>query len=278
MADPSMIKDFSRLGVHTETVKPLDIETVAEKFNQHEIPGISVWRHTLKNRDINHTGRFLRNHGLSVISLVRGGFFPSVDRSEREKAITENINAIREAQELGAPVIILVCGADPGISLEESKNQIHEGILKILPVAERAGIKLAVEPLHPMYADTRSAIVTLKQANDMMEKIDSDYLGVALDVYHTWWDDSLKNEIQRAGKMNKLFAFHVCDWRVPTKDLLLDRGLMGEGCIDIKQIRQWMEQAGFDGFIEVEIFSKKYWEMDQDEYLEKIKEAYLNHV
>ena len=126
-----------------------------------------------------------------------------------------------------------------------------------------------------MYADTRSAINTLAQANDMAEAFASPWVGVAVDVYHLWWDPALQQEIKRCGK--NLFAFHICDWRIPTRDLLLDRGLMGEGCIPIAQIREWVEATGFNGFHEVEIFSTEYWSGDQQLFLQKIKHAYLHH-
>jgi sugar phosphate isomerase/epimerase len=165
----------------------------------------------------------------------------------------------------------------PGQPLEESRKQIKEGIQAVLPYAEKAGVKLAIEPLHPMYADSRSAINTLGQANDMAEQINSPWVGVAVDVYHLWWDPQLEQEIARCGKNGHLYAFHICDWKTPTIDLLNDRGLMGEGCINIKQIRSWVEKAGFTGFHEVEIFSNTYWAGDQSAFLKKIKEAYLQH-
>ena len=189
-------------------------------------------------------------------------------------AIDDNRRAIEEAFELGTDKIVLVCGADPSQSLEDSRKQIHDGIAAILPEAGAAGIKLAIEPLHPMYADTRSAINTLAQANDMAESLDSQWIGVAVDVYHLWWDPDLENGIKRCGEHNNLLAFHICDWKSPTTDMLNDRGIMGEGCIPLKKIRSWVEAAGFDGFIEVEIFSTEYWKLDQAEFLKRIVKAY----
>src|SRR5262249_6024911 len=151
---------------------------------------------------------------------------------------------------------------------------IREGIEAIIPDAVAAGIKLAIEPLHPMYADTRSAINTLAQANDMAISLHSKSVGVAVDVYHLWWDPYLEQEIKRCGENGKLFAFHICDWNSPTTDMLLDRGLMGDGCIPLKKIRSWVEAAGFTGHYEVEIFSTKYWQQDQSQYLKKIIRAY----
>jgi sugar phosphate isomerase/epimerase len=136
---------------------------------------------------------------------------------------------------------------------------------------------LAIEPLHPMYADTRSAINTLAQANDMAEKLNSHWVGVAVDVYHLWWDSQLETEIMRCGKNNKLLAFHISDWKSPTVDILNDRGLMGEGCIPVRKIRSWVEATGFRGFNEVEIFSNEYWKLDQSVFLEKILTAYKAH-
>jgi sugar phosphate isomerase/epimerase len=162
--------------------------------------------------------------------------------------------------------------------MEESRKQIFDGISALLPEAKAAGVKLAIEPLHPMYADTRSAINTLSQANDMAEALASPWVGVAVDVYHLWWDPALEEEIERCGRNKHLLAFHVCDWKSPTIDMLNDRGLMGEGCIPIRKIRNWVEKTGFDGFIEVEIFSDIYWKQDQKEFLYKIIESYKKYV
>lgn len=270
-------QDFSKLCIHTITTKPWDIETAAKEYAAAGVGGITVWRDALDGRDIRKTGYMLREEGLEIVSLCRGGFFPATDKHKRQEAIDDNRKAIAEAAALGAPLIVLVCGADPAQSLPDSRQQIQDGIEAVSEDAEAAGIKLAIEPLHPMYADTRSAINTLGQANDMAEAISSPWVGVAVDVYHLWWDPTLETEIYRCGKSGKLFAFHICDWKSPTTDLLLDRGLMGEGCIPLRKIRSWVEATGFNGFNEVEIFSTKYWNEDQSLFLEKITNAYLEH-
>jgi sugar phosphate isomerase/epimerase len=272
------VKDLSRLCVHTITTKPWDIATAVERYANAGVKGITVWRDALAGMDIRATAEMIRAHALEVVSLCRGGFFPHTTAAGRRQAIDDNLLAIEEASYLGAPLIVLVCGADPAQSLEVSRQQIYEGIAAILPRAEAAGIKLAIEPMHPVYADTRSAINTLAQANDMSVAFNSPWVGVAVDVYHLWWDPFLQQEIARCGKNGHLFAFHVCDWRVPTRHLLLDRGLMGEGCIPIRQIRQWVEAAGFTGFHEVEIFSEEYWAQDQEVFLQRITQAYTDHV
>jgi len=271
----SLIKDLSKLCVHTQTTKSWGIEACVKNYSEVGIHGITIWRNVLENKNLTEVKALLDDHGMEVVSLCRGGFFPSVDASKRKSAIEDNLWAIVQAQAVGAPLIVMVCGADVDQSLEKSREQIAEGIIRILPAAQSAGVKLAIEPLHPMYAGDRSAINTLKQANDMAEMINSEWVGVAVDVYHLWWDGTLKSEIKRCGDQNHLFAFHVCDWNVPTTDFLNDRGLMGDGCINIPEIRGWVEDAGFNGFNEVEIFSDKYWSTDQYTYLEKIKQAYI---
>jgi len=269
------VASLSRLCLHTITTKPWSIEEAAIKYAASGVKGITVWRDALLNRDIKQTGEMLRRQGLSVISLCRGGFFPSVEHNKRRMAIDDNRKAIEEAFLLGTDKIVLVCGADPAQSLEDSRKQISDGIAAIIPDAAEAGVKLAIEPLHPMYPDTRSAINTIAQANDLAEALNSPWVGVAVDVYHLWWDPALESEINRCGRNNNLLAFHICDWKSPTTDMLNDRGLMGEGCIPLKKIRSWVENAGFRGFIEVEIFSNEYWKMDQTEFLNKIIKSYI---
>ena len=268
------LTDLSRLCIHTITTRTWSIEEAARQYSASGVRGITVWRDALQGRNIKQTGEMLQQHGLTVVSLCRGGFFAYKESEKRKAALDDNRRAIEEAFELGTDKIVLVCGADPGQSLEESRKQIHDGIAAIVPEAKAAGVQLAIEPLHPMYADTRSAINTLAQANDMSEALNTPSVGVAVDIYHLWWDPSLEREIKRCGKNNALLAFHISDWKSPTVDLLNDRGLMGEGCIPLRKIRSWVEATGFMGFNEVEIFSTRYWKQDQSVFLKKIIESY----
>jgi sugar phosphate isomerase/epimerase len=272
------LTDLDRLCIHTITTKSWDLETAAAKFSAAGVKGITVWRDAYAGRDIKAAGQMLRDHGLSIVSTCRGGFFPGATAADRQAAIDDNRRAIEEAAQLGSPLVVLVCGAVPGQPLTESRKQIADGIAAVLDDCAATGVKLGIEPLHPMYADSRSAVNTLGQANDLCEQLKSPYVGVAADVYHLWWDPDLKSEIARCGELGALFSFHVCDWRTPTVDLLNDRGLMGEGCINIRQIRGWVEAAGFSGFNEVEVFSDRFWATDQDEYLAKIIQAYRDHT
>jgi sugar phosphate isomerase/epimerase len=272
------MEDLSRLCIHTVTTKPWPIEDAAAAYARAGAGGISVWREALAGRNIRQTGQMLREFGLTIVSHVRGGFFPALTADEQQAAIDDNKKMIDETAELGAPLLVLVCGAHPGLALEEARRQIQAGIAAVLPHAEACGIRLGIEPLHPMYADSRSAINTLAQANDLAEALASDYLGVVYDVYHLWWDPHLARETARCAAGGNLLAFHVCDWKTPTEDFLLDRGLMGEGCIPLRDIRGWVEAGGFDGFVEVEIFSRKYWAMDQKAFLDLMIAAWRSHV
>jgi sugar phosphate isomerase/epimerase len=258
------------------TTNPWSLEQSLEGYVKAGVTGITAWRHHIEPYGVKEAARMIRESGLQLVSLCRGGYFCATSGQAREEAKAENHRIIDEAVALGAPLVVLVPGAVPGLDLAEARHQIIAAIMDLLPHAQDAGIKLGIEPLHPMYADNRSAINTLEQANNIVTALDNKHLGVVIDVYHLWWDPFLKAEIERAGK--SIFAFHVSDWRTPTEDILNDRGLMGEGCINIRQIRGWVEGMGFTGPIEVEIFSNRYWSQDQASFVERIKRAYLEHV
>jgi sugar phosphate isomerase/epimerase len=274
----SRLTDFKRLAVHTITTKPWNLDQAIEHYSAAGVGGITVWRQALAGHSPVAAGERIRAAGLKVVSLCRGGFFPARDAAGRQAAIDENRRVVDEAAALGAPMIVLVCGAVPGLALSEARWQIADGIAAVLPHAAACRVKLAIEPLHPMYADDRSAINTMRQAADVCAQLRSPWLGIAVDVYHVWWDPDLEAEIARAGRQGWLSAFHVCDWRTPTTDILEDRGLPGEGCIPVRTIRGWVESAGFDGFNEVEIFSRTRWAGDQARFLHDIQDSYLKHV
>jgi sugar phosphate isomerase/epimerase len=262
------------LCIHTMTTKPWTTEECIKHYSAAGVAGITFWRYNLEGRDPGAVGRQAREAGLQIVSLCRGGFFPAQTSVQRSAAVSDNLRCIDQAEALGAPMIVLVCGAVPGQPLSESRKQIAEGIAAVLPHAQSAGVTLAIEPLHPMYADDRSAVNTMRQAHEICDALGSPAgLGIAADAYHIWWDPELKEMLSLAGAKGRLSAYHICDWKTPTSDLLNDRGLMGEGCIPLSEIGTWVDAAGFGGMREVEIFSSYYWAMDQHAYLEKIIHA-----
>jgi sugar phosphate isomerase/epimerase len=204
---------------------------------------------------------------MTVTGLCRGGMFTAADESGRRAALDDNRRALDEAAEIGALCLILVAGGLPTGSrdIDDARMQVRDALAALLPDARQAGVPLAIEPLHPMFAADRACVNTLAQANDLCDELGSG-VGVAVDVYHVWWDPDLKKEIARAA--DKILAYHVNDWLVPTTDLLLDRGMMGDGVIDLRTIREMVEAAGYRGHCEVEILSaENWWKRDPDEVL-----------
>lgn len=273
-----MIKDLSRAAVHTMTNKPWSLSQCCDAYASAGFGGMSVWRNVIEPIGVAEASRIVRASGLKVPALVRGGFFCAFDPSVRDASIDDNKRCIDEAASIGADMVVLVVGAVVGMSLDDARKQVADGIGLCLDHAQRNNVKLAIEPLHPMYAADRSCINRMKEARLVCEQLRSQWVGIACDVYHVWWDPDLESEIALAGEQGTLFGFHVCDWRANTRDLLNDRGLMGEGCINIPHIRSCVEKAGFKGFNEIEIFSTERWALDQHVYLKQIAEAYRTKV
>jgi sugar phosphate isomerase/epimerase len=236
---------------------------------RHGIPGISPWRDVLQAMGVAAAAKHLRDAGLAVTGLCRGGMFPAADAAGRAAAIEDNRRAIGEAQAIGAAALVMVCGGLPPGSkdLAGAREMVRDGLAAILPEARAAGVTLALEPLHPMTCADRSVLSTLGQALDLCEAL-GEGTAIALDVYHVWWDPDLARQMARA--TGRIAAFHVCDWKVPTTDTVFDRGLPGEGVIDIAGIRAMAEAAGWAGGVEVEILSKRWWAEEPDAVLREI--------
>jgi sugar phosphate isomerase/epimerase len=266
MASP----DPRRLSLNTATIrKRWTLAQAIEGCARHGIRGIAPWRDKLAEMGVRQAAAAIRANGLAVSGLCRGGFFTAKDWRD------DNRRAIEEAHALGARCLVLVVGGllPESKDLAASRGRVKEGIATILPEARQAGIPLAIEPLHPMQAPDRACINTLEQALDLCDAL-GEGIGVAVDVYHVWWDPKLEAQIRRAGH-KRLLAYHICDWLVPTRDTLNDRGMMGDGVIDLPRIRGWMEAAGYDGAHEVEIFSTlDWWRRDADEVLRTCKERH----
>ena len=270
-----MADQLDRLAIHTITTKPWSTEECIAKYAASGVGGITFWRYNFEGNNPATVGRQARDAGLDVASVARGGFFPAESTRQRQAAIEENLRAIDETAAVGAPSLVLVCGAYAGQPLQDSRLQIRDGIAAIINHAKEAGVILAIEPLHPMYAESRSAINSMDQANQLCESLGNHpNIGIACDVYHTWWDPSLESEINRAAASGNLTSYHICDWITPTSDLLNDRALMGEGCIELGKLSSTINRAGFKGYHEVEIFSRRWWASDQDDYLSAIIQSF----
>lgn len=271
--------DPAAIALNTVTVRERwKLAQALEGCVRHGIGGITVWRQEIAEMGLSTAARLLRSSGLVVTGLARGGPFPWADARGKHAAIEDTRRAIDEAAELRARCLILVVGglAAGSKDLPGARCMVRDAIGEVLEHARRSKVPLALEPFHPMYCADRSCISTLREANDLCDEL-GEGLGIAVDVYHVWWDSSLETEIQRAGK-TRLLAFHLSDWLVPTIDLALDRGMMGDGIIDIARIRGFMEASGFEGFHEVEIFSaRNWWQRDPDEVLTICKERHQSH-
>jgi sugar phosphate isomerase/epimerase len=268
------VRDFSQdhhwLSLNTATVRvQWKLDRIVAECARRGIRAISPWRDQVAAVGLDTVARLVRDTGLELSGYCRGGMFPASTVLGRQRALDDNRQAVDEAKALNASCLVLVVGGLPGAlegnaehkDLAAARDDVRDGIAVTLEYARSVGMPLAIEPLHPMYAAERACINTMEQALDLCDALDpqrTGALGVAVDVYHVWWDPKLEAQIQRAGKA-RLLAFHVCDWLVPTRDLLNDRGMMGDGVIEIPRIRGWMEAQGYAGYSEVEIFSAENW-------------------
>ena len=277
------MRDFSNdhrwLSLNTATLrKQGDLAAIIDACARHGIRAIDPWREQVASMGLDRAARMMRDAGLDLSGYCRGGLFPS-DAAHRSEVRDDNRRCIDEARALGAPCIVLVAGglpqyarpgSEPSKDIAAARAQVEDALAEMLDYAKQVGQPLAIEPLHPAYAADRACVNTTKQALDICDRLDpgrSGALGVALDVYHIWWDPEVMGEIARAGRDRRLFAFHVCDWLVPTRDILNDRGMMGDGVIDIKRYRAAVEATGYDGYSEIEIFSYDWWDKPMDEVI-----------
>ncbi|SFS74415.1 sugar phosphate isomerase/epimerase [Paenibacillus sp. BC26] len=267
---------MERLSLNQITTDNWNMREAVEGCARASIPWIALWRHKVQQAGLAESKRYVRDAGLRVSSLCRGGMFPAATKSERQARIDDNRRAVEEAAELGTDVLVLVCGPAPDRNIDDARKMVEEGIEQLVPYAVSCGVRLGIEPLHPMYAAERSVINTLSQASDIAERYAANQVGVVVDVFHVWWDPDLYRQIARAN--GRILGFHVSDWIVPTPDLLMGRGMMGDGVIDIRRIRKAVDSAGYTGPIEVEIFNRSIWDAPGDEVLALMKERYTQHV
>ena len=266
---------IERLSFNQMTADPWTLEEAVSQCSRAGIKQIGVWRHKLGG-DAAKAAAMIRGEGLQVSSLCRGGWFSAPTAEERRRRVADNRVAIEEAAVLGAPVLVMVCGPADGQTLSDARATVMDGLLEVLSDAEKAGVVLGIEPLHPMYAAERSVVVTLRQANDMVEQMASAAAGVVVDAFHVWWDPELMAQIKRAGR--KIVGFHVSDWAVPLPGILMGRSMMGDGVIALREMRLAADAAGYDGPIEVEIFNDEIWKNADDRLPELIQQRFLEHV
>lgn len=267
---------FSRLSLNQMTTDQWDLEDAVAGCAQAGIPEIGLWRHKVEEIGLDTASRLVREAGLRVSSLCRGGMFPAATERERRERLDDNRRAIDEALTLGTDVLVLVCGPAADSNIAGARRQVVDAIESLVPYAADHGVKLGIEPLHPMFAADRSVITTIGQANDMIDEIGASNVGVIIDVYHVWWDPQLYREIERA--RGRIYGFHVNDWIVPLPDILKGRGMMGDGVIQLRRIRGAVEAAGYTGPIEVEIFNEELWSRQGEDVLTLTKERFLSHV
>lgn len=266
---------LQRLSFNQITADPWSLEQAVGHCSRDGVPYIAVWRHKLDGNVVKASS-LIRSAGLRVSSLCRGGWFSAPTAEERRNRIADNRIAIEEAALLGAPVLVIVSGPANGQTLADARATVLDGLLEVLPDAEKAGVILGIEPLHPMYAAERSVVVTLKQANDIADQLRSPSAGVVVDAYHVWWDPEVFKEIERS--RGRIVGFHVSDWPVPLPAILMGRGMMGEGVIELRQLRQAVDKAGYDGPIEVEIFNEDIWKSADDRLVERIQHCFVEYV
>lgn len=271
-----MSEGTQRLSLNQITTRGWDLAEAVAGCQRAGLTWIGLWRDKVEEVGLDEAAVLVRRAGLRVSSLCRAGFFPTPSREEFEARVADGEQAIAEAGRLGTDVLVLVCGGLVDGDLPGARRAVAEGIERLLPAAQREGVRLAIEPLHPMYCADRSVVVTLDQALRLAEPFPAAHVGVVVDTFHVWWDPDVLAAIDRA--RGRILSFQVCDWLDPLPDLLLGRGMMGDGPIDFRSLRTAVDEAGYDGPIEVEIFNAEVWERPGDEVLAEMVDRFSEHV
>ncbi|MFE7166191.1 sugar phosphate isomerase/epimerase family protein [Streptomyces sp. NPDC057616] len=263
------------------TVKQLSMPELVEACVELGVPGVGLWREPVQSYGVEATVKLVRDAGLAVTTLCRGGFFTAIDRQERTRALDDNRRAVDEAAALGTDTLVLVSGGLPAGSkdLHGARERIADALAVLGPYAEEHGVRLAIEPLHPMYAADRCVVSTLAQALDLAERFPAQQVGVTVDTYHIWWDDNAPAQIARAGAGGRIHTFQLADWTTPLPEGVLNgRGQIGDGAIDMRAWKAHVETAGYTGPIEVELFNDALWSRDGREVLEETARRFVEHT
>ncbi|MEX1659788.1 sugar phosphate isomerase/epimerase [Streptomyces pseudovenezuelae] len=273
--------DLSRFSINQMTVKQLSLPELVEACQELGIGNLGLWREPVQSYGVEETAKLVRDAGLTVTTLCRGGFFTAIDPDERAAALDDNRRAVDEAATLGTDTLVLVSGGLPAGSkdLHGARERIADALAVLGPYAEEHGVKLAIEPLHPMYASDRCVVSTLTQALDLAERFPARQVGVTVDTYHIWWDDNAPAQIARAGAGGRIHTFQLADWTTPLPEGVLNgRGQIGDGSIDMREWQRYVEAAGYTGAIEVELFNDALWARDGREVLAETAERFVAHT
>ncbi|MFF7646744.1 TIM barrel protein [Streptomyces canus] len=273
--------DLSRFSINQMTVKQLSLPELVSACGELGISNLGLWREPVQSYGVEETAKLVRDAGLTVTTLCRGGFFTAIDPDERAAALDDNRRAVDEAATLGTDTLVLVSGGLPAGSkdLHGARERIADALAVLGPYAEEHGVKLAIEPLHPMYAADRCVVSTLTQALDLAERFPARQVGVTVDTYHIWWDDNAPAQIARAGAGGRIHTFQLADWTTPLPEGVLNgRGQLGDGAIDMREWQRYVEAAGYTGAIEVELFNDALWARDGREVLAETAERFVAHT
>ncbi|MFF5895871.1 sugar phosphate isomerase/epimerase family protein [Streptomyces argenteolus] len=276
-----MSTELSRLSLNQETVRQLSLPELVEGCAKAGIGSVGLWRAPVQEYGVERAGQLMRDAGLTVTSLCRGGFLTAADPAGRARALDDNRAAVDEAAGVNTDTLVLVSGGLPegDKDLYGARERIADALAELAPYAAERGIRLAIEPLHPMFASDRCVVSTLSQALDLAERFPAEQVGVVVDAYHIWWDDQAPAQIARAGAGGRIHSFQLADWITPLPaGVLVGRGQLGDGCVDFRAMRAQVEATGFDGPIEVEIFNEELWARDGAEVIGEVAARYLEHA
>ncbi|MFJ6082825.1 sugar phosphate isomerase/epimerase family protein [Streptomyces sp. NPDC092369] len=275
------MSDLARFSINQMTVKQLSLPELTDACAELGITNVGLWREPVQAYGLDATAKLVRDAGLTVTTLCRGGFLTAIDPAERATALDDNRRAVDEAATLGTDTLVLVSGGLPAGSkdLRGARERIADALGELGPYAESRGVKLAIEPLHPMYASDRCVVSTLTQALDLAERFPAHQVGVTVDTYHIWWDDRAPEQIARAGAGGRIHTFQLADWTTPLPEGVLNgRGQIGDGSIDMREWQGYVEDAGYAGAIEVELFNDRLWARDGREVLAETARRFTEHV
>ncbi|WP_369201659.1 sugar phosphate isomerase/epimerase family protein [Streptomyces sp. PU-14G] len=273
--------DLARFSINQETVKQLSLPALAEACGELGVTQAGLWREPVRRYGVEAAARLMRDAGLTVTSLCRGGFLTATEPDERRRALDDNRAALEEAAALGTGTLVLVSGGLPEGSrdLRGARERVADALAELGDHAAALGVRMALEPLHPMFASDRCVVSTLGQALDLAERFPPDQVGVVVDTYHLWWDDQAPGQIARAGSAGRIAAFQLADWVTPLPEgALLGRGQLGDGCVDLRHFRTLVDAAGYRGPVEVEIFNPGLWARDGTDVLAETARRYVRHA